>query len=401
MSKADIYTETRISMLTDELREKVRHNLVTSQFKKAGCTRSDGQEWPAWFEHVPIERVRVATGSKEFGTYNHQAGICRWRDRYWYVFSNSAVDEEAPGQRTMITSSEDLATWTEPVCIAPGDPSGDMWRNTGGVMATEDQLIAFVQTKQNFRPAPTPGMSSADESKTVSTVGYCLSSDGENWTEQHVADECHWYEVPRLTQEGRLLCASSRRSECGTFYHPLVFLWPRDNPLEVPEIIKIPYDGARGPDAGRFPYGEASWYQVDDGTIFMFHRNETDELRLRIALSEDGGRSWTHPMYSNIPDSKSRVAAGRLFDGRYYLVNNAIADLLNRVPLMISISPDGFKFDKQYFLLDEPTQIAFPGALKAHGYQYPCTLVEKDRLIVAYSVNKEHMELLTVNSDDL
>ena len=37
---------------------------------------------------------------------------------------------------------------------------------------------------------------------------------------------------------------------------------------------------SRGMDAGRFPYGEASWYQTDDGTIFMFHRNETDELRL-------------------------------------------------------------------------------------------------------------------------
>ena len=49
----------------------------------------------------------------------------------------------------------------------------------------------------------------------------------------------------------------------------------------------------------------------------------------------------------------------------------------------------------------EPTTIAFPGALKAHGYQYPCTLVEEDRLIVTYSVNKEHMELLTVNPGDL
>jgi len=72
--------------------------------------------------------------------------------------------------------------------------------------------------------------------------------------------------------------------------------------------------------------------------------------------------------------------------------------LLNRIPLMISVSDDGYKFDRQYFLLDEPTQIAFPGALKAHGYQYPCTLVEEGRLIVTYSVNMDHMELLVVDT---
>ena len=74
---------------------------------------------------------------------------------------------------------------------------------------------------------------------------------------------------------------------------------------------------------------------------------------------------------------------------------------MNRVPLMISISTDGTKFERQYFLINQPTTIAFPGALKAHGHQYPCSLVEQERLMVAYSVNKEHMELLTVDPSDL
>jgi len=395
MSEADVYDEKRISMLTDELRQKVRHNLVTSQFQKAGCTRGDGKPWPAWLDHVPIERVRVATGSKEFGSYNHQSGICRWRGRYWYVFSNSAVDEEVPGMRTMITSSEDLSTWTDASCVAPGDIPGDMWLQTGGVMGYEDKLVAFVQTKTGHHLTRKPGMSANEETKTVYKVGLFISSDGESWAAQDTAADCYWFEAPKPTREGRLLCAGSRLG------HPIVFLWPGDNPLEAPEIVEIPYDGSRGMDSGQFPYGEASWYETDDGTIFMFHRNESDELRLRVALSEDGGRSWTAPMLSNIPDSMSRVSAGRFSDGRYYLVNNAIADLLNRVPLMISISRDGCKFEKQYLLLDEPTEIAFPGALKAHGYQYPCTLVEEDRLVVTYSVNKEHMELLTVNPSDL
>jgi hypothetical protein len=391
----DVYTETRISMLTPDLRQRVRDNLVTSQFKKAGCTRPDGQEWPAWFDHAPMRRVRVATGSRAFGTYNHQAGICRWRNRYWYVFSNGAVHEEAPGQRTLITRSEDLSSWSRPACVAPGDVSRRLWRNTGGIMGYEDRLVVFVQTKTGGGAAPKPGMSANEESRTTCTIGLVISADGENWIERDVAEDCFWYEAPRMTREGRLLCAGSRLGK------PIVFLWPGENPLEPPEIVEIPYDGSRGMDSGRFPYGEASWYQTDDGAIFMFHRNETDEMRLRVALSDDGGRSWTPPMLSNIPDSKSRVSAGRLADGRYFLINNAIADLLNRVPLMIFLSTNGAKFERQYFLIDEPTTIVFSGALKAHGHQYPCAMVEQDRLIVAYSVNKEHMELLTLDPGDL
>ena len=44
MTDPDIYTETRISMLNPELRQRVCDNLVTSQFQKAGCLRPDGQE---------------------------------------------------------------------------------------------------------------------------------------------------------------------------------------------------------------------------------------------------------------------------------------------------------------------------------------------------------------------
>ena len=165
MPVPDIYTETRISMLTPELRQRVRDNLVTSQFTKAGCTRPDGKDWPAWFDHAPIRRIRVATGSRAFGTYNHQAGICRWRGKYWYVFSNGRVDEEAPGQRTLITRSEDLAAWSRPGCVAPGDVQGRMWRNTGGIMGYDDRLVVFVQTKTGGGAARRPGMSARDESR--------------------------------------------------------------------------------------------------------------------------------------------------------------------------------------------------------------------------------------------
>ena len=157
-----------------------RDNQVTSQFQKAGCGRPDGQPWPAWFNHVPIERVRVATGSKDFGMYNHQAGICNWQDRYWYVFSNGADNEEAPGQRTMLTSSQDLVSWSNPTCVALGDPKDDMWRNTGGVMGYEDRLVVFVQTKTGHSTARKPGMRANEEARAARKVEVLLSSQSKD-----------------------------------------------------------------------------------------------------------------------------------------------------------------------------------------------------------------------------
>ena len=395
MHQADIAEQKRIFMLAPELRAQTFHHLIRSQFEKAGCLRGDGRPWEDVFPRLAPRRVRVATGSEEFGCYNHQSGICRWRDKYWYVFSNSAIHEEVPGMRTMVAHSDDLGSWSPSTCVAAGDVPGDMWRQTGGILAHGDRLIVLVQTKTGHHLTRKPGMSAGDITKTQYKVGLFWSADGENWTERDVADDCYWFEPPKLTAEGRLLCAGTRDND------PIVFLWPGDDPLAQPEIVAIPHDKSRDLDSGCMPYGEASWYQTDDGTIVLFHRNETDELRLRVALSEDGGRSWTEPILSDIPDSMSRVSAGRLADGRFYLVGNAIADLLNRVPLMLLISDDGYKFHKQYILLDEPTRIELPGVLKAHGYQYPFSLVEPDRLIVTYSVNKEHMELLTVPIDSL
>ena len=42
--------------------------------------------------------------------------------------------------------------------------------------------------------------------------------------------------------------------------------------------------------------------------------------------------------------------------------------------------------------LTEPTAQRAAGLLKVHGYQYPCCLVEPDRLLVGFSINKEDIE---------
>ncbi len=142
----------------------------------------------------------------------------------------------------------------------------------------------------------------------------------------------------------------------------------------------------------RFPYGEATWYEARDGLLVMFWRDEAQSLRLYVNTSEDGGKTWTRPILSDIPNSMQRVYAGSLPDRRVYLINAATPRLLERRQLTIAISDDGRTFSSIAMLVDDPTKQRFPGLLKAHGWQYPCALAEEDRLLVAYSVNKEDIQ---------
>ena len=146
------------------------------------------------------------------------------------------------------------------------------------------------------------------------------------------------------------------------------------------------------PEGAVFPYGEGSWYQLVDGKIIAFWRDEGGSCRMWVNYSDDGGKTWAPPMISDIPDSMSRIYAGRLQDGRYYLCNNAFATLLDRRHLFLLLSEDGLVFKSVYLLIDDPTSQRLKGLLKADGYQYPCCLVDGDRLLVAYSVNKEDIE---------
>lgn len=396
MKNPDIFVHKRISMLDPELRHKSQLNYLLSQFKRSGTSPDGVEAWPDILERVPVERIRVFTGTTEGGTYNHQAGICKWRGRYYYVWGNSAIHEERPGMCTLLSTSDDLRAWSDPVCVAPGDPGADMWRQTAGIYSDDNRLVVFVQTKTGHKLSSEASMSANDAAVERGRIDRFVSTDGVHWQERPMCDDCWMFEPPKLTTEGRLLCGGSIGED-----QPMVYLWPSDDPTQDPAIINLPYDPSRRLDTGMSPFGESSWYQTEQGDIFLFHRNETDGARLLVAVSRDGGLSWTEPMLSDIPDSMSRVSAGRLHDGRYYLVGNTIADLMNRIPLILTLSDDGYKFGSQYILIDEPTQIAFPGALKAHGHQYPATLPEEGRLLIAYSVNKEHMELIVVNTADL
>ena len=103
----------------------------------------------------------------------------------------------------------------------------------------------------------------------------------------------------------------------------------------------------------------------------------------------------------SVPDSMARVYAGRLPDGRYYVVNNTFPTPTNRRHLFLLLSEDGLVFDQVFVIVNDVTAHRYMGAMKNNGYQYPCCIAERDRLIIGYSVNKEDMECAVVDISEI
>lgn len=394
MSGPNVFSEKRISVCSPEVLRLSLYMHFDTAFAAYGTIMDtaieEGFARDTQAPLAPMERFPVFTSTPEKGTYNHHSQLAKWRGRFYFAWSNGTVDEDHPGQRILISSSENGADWSEPVCIASGDEDAGRALTVIGLYADDERMVAYTRTEWNLAHAKNPSMSSHDLEETPSRVDAFWTTDGETWREKILINEpvC-FFEAPRATAGGRLMTGMSANGIPG------VCLWDSPDPLAEPRRVMLPFAGKTGedywsgPQAGMFPYGESSWYQTDDGRIWLYHRDESASGYLWIALSEDDGKTWTEPMRSDMPDSMSRVYAGRLADGRYYLLGNSVRQLMDRGHLMLSISDDGATFNRMYQLIAEPTRQRFKGTLKVDGYQYPVGLADGGRLLVGYSVNKE------------
>ncbi len=65
--------------------------------------------------------------------------------------------------------------------------------------------------------------------------------------------------------------------------------------------------------------------------------------------------------------------------------------------LLVALSDDGRKFTRQYTLVEGETTRRVNGRHKEDGYHYPNCIVDGDHLVLTYSVNKEDIEVATVD----
>ena len=74
----------------------------------------------------------------------------------------------------------------------------------------------------------------------------------------------------------------------------------------------------------------------------------------------------------------------------------------SRDELVVSISADGWNFAQTWLVRWEPTEQMYPAPFKGRGgYQYPDATVHDGKVYIAYSVERDFMELTVIEAADL
>ena len=148
-------------------------------------------------------------------------------------------------------------------------------------------------------------------------------------------------------------------------------------------------------------FNEANCYQTDDGVVHMMLRNENG-TRMGVSESRDDGRTWSRPLLTDFTNSVSRSHFGRLPDRRFFCVNcptpvragAAPSTRTPRTPVVLALSDDGVVFDRHYVIGDDAQgEPRIAGYLKHGRYGYPYLVVVGDTALMAYSTNKEDINL--------
>ncbi len=380
-----VVTRKQAKLLAQNVREQLNEYHWQRVFYQFECLMRDDFHGPkgaspALIPYAPgAKRGVVYFGSEENGSYNHHNQINKFKGKYYYAWSNGFRNEEDAGQRVLVASSDNALHWSAPSVLLDV-PAGSPWAHNCVALHTDDEaMYCVIMSEETEHDETVTGMRRVKPEDAY--IDVYKTTDGTNWAKAFsFGTAIKWiFEAPRLTQDGRLMCVCNTKRD-----GPAIMLWPGKDICATPQLIHVPE-----PEGAWFPYGESTWYQLDCGRIMVFWRDEGASLRLYVNHSDDGGQTWSEPVLTDIPDSMSRLYAGRLTDGRYFLVNNAIGTLLDRTPLMLLLSDDGVLFSKVYIVNDTPCVMRRKGLLKANGNQYPCCLVDGDNLIVAYDENKE------------
>ena len=303
--------------------------------------------------------------------------------KYYCMWQSSAKDEDTPDTRVVYTTSADGEHWEGPMDLAV--PTDSTFVTPGGWLQRGETLTAVL----NYICAP-------DRSKGGS-AWYQSTRDGMAWTAPQPLRMADGRPLPGILEQDPLRLPGGRTVGAAHFRPGL-----RVNPVYTDDPAAL-----TGWTEAAFPAGEGSplepsQYVAIDGKLVMLFRDQASSFVKLAAVSEDQGASWTAPMRTNIPDSRSKQCAGTLPDGRAFWVGNPTGSKSRRA-LALALSADGYRFDKA-FLLAGPADLPprrREGRYKTLGYNYPKAVVLGDTLWISLSINKEDAVLYRVPLNSL
>ncbi len=350
----------------------------------------------AGFTALPnTEHANVwSPATKEEGAYNHYACLIYFKGAFYAMWGNHELGEDAPGQRVLYSKT---TTWNQ-------------WGEMKELFAAPGPILPRTEKGIHFKP--------------------------DRWA--IIEDEL--YAVVFVHGAGRYPIAR-KVMETGEFGEPfLVDFMPAN--ASLPSYMQGINTSELSPVANKITdwykqNDHISWWAdasngvqrtaVDGSSLiesFMYRTKENEEVvmlrnwgtssnpvhnnRMYVSFRKPGG-AWGKPHPTDIPDSPSRAQAIKLADGRIILIGNQnvphydAALYLDRDPMTLSISNDGYVFDKVYsYRTGSPTTYKFSGiGGRNRGYGYSSSIIQDGYLYTLYSIGKEEMAISRVSLTEI
>ena len=341
-----------------------------------------------------VENVLIYQPKTEW-TYSHHPSLTFFKGRFYAIWSNGRKDEDAPGQRVLMATSEDFVHWSKPRPLVDSqrdEQGGERVLTAAGFHQHEDLLVAYFG---NYGPH-----------KETTHLQAMTTTDGTTWSAIREIDvPVNPNHGPQRTASGRLIISGNisfpwSDDPAGLTGWHMTGIYPasmaatiKDDPISFREVAQK--------QGWNTALCEGSFFQTDDGVLHMLLRNAAHQNSHHLWLTEsrNNGATWSEPVETNFSDTNAKFHFGRLPDGRFYYVGNPIGG--GRTPLVLSLARDGVRFDQHFILGDTHFERHQGGAAKGGEYGYPHTLVHDGFLYTIVSRQKEAVEVLRVALSEL
>lgn len=330
------------------------------------------------------ETVTIFSPTENDNKYNHGVVLFPFKNNLYAMWQSSSVDEDGADTQVFYSRSTNGKDWNKPIPLT--QKFSDRITTSGGWWSDGKTLVAFINIWLN-KTEPKGGHTE-----------YFTSKDGIRWKSPKSLKNKDGKPVNGIIEQdvralpnGRLLTAF--HTQPGLKATPFF----TDNPLGIKgwtagKMENLPSE----PNMSREI--EPSWFYRSDGAIVMIFRDQESTFKKLASVSKDNGKTWTKPVLIDTPDSRAKQSAGNLPDGTAFMVNNPSGNR-NRFPLVITLSKDGFVFDRVYLLRsggNDLQKLRFEGKFKRAGYSYPKSVIWGDYLFVSYATNKEDIQTTRV-----
>lgn len=282
--------------------------------------------------------------------------------------------DEGRNDVVIIVSRHDGKAWSEPVEVANGVTEERRYPTWNPVLfqPKEGPLLLF------FKIGPSPSL----------WWGMVMASEdgGKTWTK------------PRALPKGTL----------GPIKNKPVQL--ADGTIVCPSSTEYPGEGWRAhleltSDLGQTwkrvgPLNDDKQVQMIQPTILrwgdrmqlLFRNRNRGEMRGTIleCWSEDGGKTWSAPKATEVPNPNSGIDAVTLKDGRGLLVYNHTPR--GRTPLNVAVSSDGRSWKQVLALETEPGEYSYPAVIQASDGKVHVTYTWKRQRVKHAVLNPEGLK---------